>query len=48
MSIAFYEQKMVEIMQEMLVEAKEQTEEMAEQRRHLKRIGDILDKKVNL
>lgn len=43
MNTAFYEQKMVEIMQEMLVEQKEQTEEFAECRRHLKRIGDLMD-----
>ena len=44
-----YEVHMRNYMEELVAEAKEQTEEMAEMRRHMKRIGDILDKmEVNL
>ena len=44
-----YQVHMCNYMQELVTEAKEQTEELAEMRRHMKRIGDILDKmEVNL
>jgi uracil phosphoribosyltransferase len=33
-----------ELLQEHVTEMKEQTEELAEIRKHLKRIGDLLDK----